>query len=100
MSELIAGIAYFVFVFFKAIQQRNVAYLHYKWVMPTSYCMSTTEILVISVVALKAINADTWMDMVPMALTIGTGGGLGAIVAMYLHHRYVGENAARLGKRI
>lgn len=89
MTELLAGIAYFVFVFFKAAQQRNVAFMHYKWVMPTSYCMATTEIIVISVVAVKAINAGTWMDMVPMAITIGTGGGLGAILAMYLHHRYI-----------
>lgn len=89
MIELLAGIAYFVFVFFKAAQQRNVAFMHYKWVMPTSYCMSTTEIIVISVVALKAMNADTWMEMVPMALTIGTGGGLGAMLAMYLHNRYI-----------
>lgn len=89
MSELFAGLAYFVFVFFKAAQQRNVAFMHYKWVMPVSYCMSTTEIFVISVVALKAIGAENWTDMIPMALTIGTGGGLGAIVAMYLHHRYI-----------
>jgi hypothetical protein len=27
-NELIAGIAYFIFVFFKAAQQRNVAFMH------------------------------------------------------------------------
>ncbi|MCK5642261.1 MAG: hypothetical protein KAJ19_15755 [Gammaproteobacteria bacterium] len=89
MTELLAGVAYFVFVFFKAIQQRNVAFLHYKWVLPTSYCMSTTELIVISVIALKAVNSESWMDMIPMVLTVGTGGGLGAIVAMYLHNRYI-----------
>jgi hypothetical protein len=89
MSELIAGVAYFVFVFFKALQQRNVAFMHYKFVMPVSYCMSTTELLVISVVALKAVGAESWIDMIPMVLTVGTGGGLGAIVAMYLHNRFI-----------
>ena len=93
MTELLAGIAYFVFVFFKAAQQRNVAFMHYKWVMPTSYCMSTTEIIVFSMVAVKAVsvvqNNQSLFEMVPMILTIGTGGGLGAMLAMYLHHRYI-----------
>lgn len=88
-SELIAGVSYFVFVFFKALQQRNVAFMHYKYVMPVSYCMSTTELLVISVVALKAVSAESPLDMLPMVLTVGTGGGLGAITAMYLHNRFV-----------
>lgn len=89
MTELLAGIAYFAYVFFKAIQQRNVAFLHYKWIMPISYCMSATELIVISVVALKAVNAESWIDMLPMVLTVGTGGGLGAMLAVYLHHRYI-----------
>ena len=89
MTEVIAGVAYFVFVFFKALQQRNVAFMHYKWVLPVSYCMSTTEVFVFSVIAIKAVGSDTWAEMIPMVLTIGTGGGLGAIVAMYLHHRFI-----------
>ena len=89
MPELIAGIAYFVFVFFKAFQQRNVTGLHYKWVMPISYCMSTTELAVISAVAIKAVSAESWIDMIPMILTVGTGGGLGALAAMWVHHRWI-----------
>lgn len=93
MTELLAGIAYFVFVFFKAAQQRNVAFMHYRWVMPTSYCMSTTEVIVGSMIAVKAVhvvmNDESLFEMVPMILTIGTGGGLGAMLAMYLHSRYI-----------
>ncbi len=89
MNELIAGAAYFVFVFFKAFQQRNVTGMHYKWVMPISYCMSTTELIVIAAVALTAVNSESWIDMIPMILTVGTGGGLGAIGAMWVHHRWI-----------
>ena len=78
-----------MFVFFKSLQQRNVAFLHYKWVMPVSYFMATTELLLISVVAIKAIGAESWTDMIPMVLTVGTGGGFGAMIAMYAHSRWI-----------
>lgn len=86
---LTAGLAYYVFVFFKAFQQRNVAHMHYRLVMPVSYAMSITEVIVVSFIALGAINAEHWTDMVPMVLGIGTGGGAGALTAMWVHKRYV-----------
>lgn len=58
MKALLAGAAYFVFVFFKAFQQRNVAFLHHRRVFPAP-------------------------------ISIVTGGGAGALLAMYLHHRHV-----------
>lgn len=89
MTELIAGIAYFIFVFFKAFQQRNVAFLHYKWILPISYFMATSELFVISVVAIKAVGAESVAEMIPMVLTVGTGGGIGALVSMWIHHKYI-----------
>ena len=90
MTEtLIAGVAYFVFVFFKAFQQRNVAFLHYKWVIPTSYLMSATELLVIALVARGAVQG--WDMLAPMILGVGTGGGLGAVSSMWIHNKYLGE---------
>lgn len=88
MEEALAAIAYFVFVFFKAFQQRNVAFLHYKWILPISYAMSLTEVLVISLVAMKAVHGFSW-ELVTLGLAIGTGGGLGAVSSMWLHNRYV-----------
>ena len=88
MDVILAAIAYFVFVFFKAFQQRNVAFMHYRWILPISYAMSLTEVLVISVVAMKAVDGFSW-ELVYLGLGIGTGGGLGAIVAMNLHHKHV-----------
>lgn len=88
MSELAAGVAYFVYVFFKAFQQKNVAFDHYKWVMPISYGMAFMEVLVISLVAFQASKGIT-PDLIWFAVAIGTGGGLGALTAMWIHNRYV-----------
>jgi hypothetical protein len=88
-TAAIAGALHFVFVFFKAFQQRNVAFMHYWWIMPISFCMSTTEVFALSLVAISAVAADHWWQMLPYACTLGVGGGSGAIVAMYTHHRYV-----------
>lgn len=88
MNELIAGIAYFVFVFFKAFQQRNVAFMHYKWILPISYAMACTEVVVISLVAIEASQGFSW-QLVWFAASIGTGGGVGAAASMYLHNRYI-----------
>jgi len=94
MTEVIAGIAYFVFVFFKAFQQRNVSWMAYKSVMPISYLMAFSEVIVISTVAytgsqLFPFSMDAFVNVLPMIGAIGTGGGLGAMAGMYLHHRYV-----------
>lgn len=89
MNEFLAGVAYFVFVFFKAAQQRNVAFLNYRWVLPTSYLMASTEVFVISIVAHHAVTDGVTLGLLWFAAAIGTGGGLGAIAAMYLHNRYI-----------
>ena len=94
MIELIAGIAYFVFVFFKAFQQRNVSWLKYLSVMPISYLMAFSEVIVISTVAytgaqLFPFSVDAMINILPMMFAIGTGSGLGAMAGMWLHHRYI-----------
>lgn len=81
--------AYFVFVFFKAVQQRNVMGLHYKWVMPVSYAMSATEVFMIAAVAYRATHMEHWTELLPFVLGIGTGGGLGAMCGMYLHNKHI-----------
>jgi hypothetical protein len=86
---LLAGAAYFFFVFLKAFQQRNVMGMHYRWIMPISYMMAATEVFVISIVAIKAVNYTSLTDLITLALSVGTGGGLGALAGMYLHNRHV-----------
>jgi hypothetical protein len=76
--------AMFVFVFLKAFQQRNVAFDHYWWVMPTSLGMAATEVYVIARIA-----AGGWHWS--LVLVIGVGAGLGALSAMLLHKRFVSK---------
>ena len=92
MNEIIAvGAAQLMFVFFKAFQQRNVAFLHYWWILPVSFCMSATEVLVLALVAVRAVDADNLLELLPFAVSLGVGGGIGAIGAMWAHHKYLGE---------
>jgi len=88
ISETLAGVLYFVFVFFKAFQQRNVAFLHYRWVLPISYLMACTEVLIIALIAVEASKGLS-LDLLWFALTVGTGGGLGAVVSMWVHDKYI-----------
>lgn len=96
MTEIFAGIAYFVFVFFKAFQQRNVAFMYYRWVLPISYMMACTEVFIISLIAVEASKGLS-LELLWFALTIGTGGGLGAIVSMWVHDKYVDKGSFRDG---
>lgn len=84
-----AGTLHFMFVFFKAFQQRNVAFMHYWWVMPISFCMSTTEVFALGIIAVGAVEAEHWWQLMPYALCLGLGGGIGAMVAMWTHFRYI-----------
>ena len=89
IETAIAAGAYFAFVFFKAFQQKNVAFDHYKWVMPISYVMSFTDVAVMSLVAYKVATEGITWSLVGFAFAIGTGGGLGAISSMWIHNRYI-----------
>ncbi len=86
--ELIAGVIYFFSVFAKAMQQRNVAFMNYKMIIPVSYLLSTTDIVVWSIVAVEAIHQGSILGMWLMAIAVGTGGALGSMCAMYIHHRF------------
>ncbi len=80
MEILYAGLAMFAFVFLKAWQQRNVAFDHYWPILPTSLLMALTEVYVISIIV--RVGYD-----IPTVLAIGTGAGIGALLAMVLHKR-------------
>jgi len=86
---LALGTAYFLFVFFKAFQQRNVAHLHYRWIMPVSLALSLTDVMVMALVAHKTMISGLSLDLVWIGLAVATGGGLGAIVSMKIHERFL-----------
>lgn len=84
MIYLLAFLASLAHVFFKAFQQRNVAFDHYRWVMPTSLCMTFTEFYVIALFVMEGFD-------LLLVGAIGAGAGLGAIIAMHLHGKYLGS---------
>lgn len=73
--------AAFVYVGLKAAQQLNVVHSKYVWIMPVSLGMAATEVLIIEK---SAHYGWGWI-----VLAIGTGSGLGAMLAMWLHGKYV-----------
>ena len=99
MELIVVFLSWFIFVFVKAFQQRNVNFLNYWWVPPFSYLMAITQVFVIGVVSVKANNGasletphEMWLFILsvwPIVLVIGTAGWLGSTLAMYLHNRYI-----------
>jgi hypothetical protein len=74
----------FIFVFLKAGQQLNVARGHYYLVPWFSFGMAAAEVFVIATIATQGYD---WMAVVGM----GIGGSTGAMLAMYLHTRILGN---------
>lgn len=91
ISEILVGTANFIFIFLKAFQQRNVAFMHYAWVLPTSFAMGVVEVGVIGAVAIEASNAEHFIDMWPLIVAVAFGGGLGCLASMFVHHKYIGR---------
>lgn len=75
--------ASFIFVFLKAFQQRNVAFDHYKWIVPTSFGMAITEVYVVAAIVSTGYSLSAVLGM-------GVGGGSGCLLSMYLHKRFIG----------
>ncbi len=72
----------FVYVLLRAFQQRNVAFLNYGWVIPTSYLMAVIDVFIVAFIA----HAGWSLGIV---VANGTGASLGALSAMWLHKRWV-----------
>lgn len=83
MIDLAAAFgASMAFIALKALQQRNVAFDNFAWVMPTSFLMSAAEVWVVANVAAKGWE---WA----LVAAIGAGSGTGAIAAMLFHKRFI-----------
>lgn len=82
MNLLTMFAAMFAYVMLRALQQRNVAFDNYAWVIPTSYCMAVVDVFIIAFVAHQG-----WT--VPIVLANGSGGALGALSAMWFHKRFI-----------
>lgn len=82
------ALANFGFIFLKAFQQRNVAFEHYEWILPISLALAAFEVFVIAVIAKTALTG-TLIHTLILVLSVGIGGGLGAIAATHLHSKHL-----------
>jgi len=72
------------FVFLKAIQQKNVQHAKYWWLLPTSIAMGVFELYVVGQVVKQGYG-------LLLVMSVGTGSGIGAILAVYLHNKVLGK---------
>ena len=96
INTILVGAANFCFIFLKAFQQRNVAFMHYIWVVPTSFAMGVVEVGVVGAVAIEATRADSFLQLWPLITAVALGGGLGCLASMFIHHRYIGKKNGRV----
>jgi len=78
MTGPIALAATALLVFGRAIQQQNVIHGHYVAAALTPYLIAAGEIAVIGAIVVDGWSSWAW---------IGTGGGIGAVAAMWIHRR-------------
>lgn len=82
IEKVIAALAWGLVVFVRAFQQRNVAHMNYKWVMPTSYIFAFLELIGLTGIVKVGFSWD-------FAVMLGTATGLGCMASMYVHKRYI-----------
>jgi hypothetical protein len=80
MTGPIALGATLLLVFGRAVQQLNVTGGHYLAAAVTPFLIAAGEIAVVGVIVVDGWAAWPW---------IGTGGGIGAVSAMWIHRRIV-----------
>lgn len=90
MSWLALGAANFLYIFLKAFQQRNVAYLHYGWALATNFFLVCTEVYVMGSIALAVITGGQ-LAVLYTIIVMTLGGGSGCLLSMYLHSTYIGR---------
>ena len=71
----------FFFIALRAFQQLNVVGGHYALVVPTSFLMALAEVTIV----LEVVSQSSLWVAIPM----GAGGSMGAILSMWLHRKYV-----------
>ena len=71
-----------IYVFLKALQQRNVAFGNLFWITPISLGMAATEVYVITVVAGNGYG-------LLLVLAMGFGAALGCFGGIYVHKTFV-----------
>jgi hypothetical protein len=82
MSEVWMFLASFIGVFFKVIQGRNFTFDNYIWVVPTSVALAAVDMFIITNIVRLGYS-------VASVLIVGIGSGLGAMLGMFIHRRFI-----------
>lgn len=82
VNWILIFISQLVWVGLRSFQQRNVAFDNYTAVMPTSCAMAIVEVYIIA-----SIAKSGWH--VPLVLAMALGGGIGCLLAMYIHKKWL-----------
>lgn len=86
MNNLILFGVTFALVAVKGFQQRNVAFAHYRLMVPTSAVFALCELFSVGLVAKGYIEGD---GLFAMWLALAAGGGMGCVFSVWLHRRLV-----------
>lgn len=86
MTYAAAFFAAMLSVFFRVLQQRNAQGDHYWLVIPTSLGIAVCELLVLGIFIRGGASLI-------YAIFTGTGAGIGCMLAMYVHRRFVKPRA-------
>ena len=89
MGLLIVFATNFAFIFLKSFQQRNVTWMKYAPVLPTSFSMTVTQVYIWHTVSVRTMAGDSFLDMWPTIIALSLAAWLGTISGMYLHERYI-----------
>ena len=88
MLYIALAFANFIYIFLKAFQSRNIAFLHYRWAMTTNVFLVAAEIFVMGNIAL-AVTYGGWVPILCTFVSMCAGGGTGCIASMYIHDKYL-----------
>jgi len=92
MEFLILFAANFLRVFVRAFQQRNVHFLNYVWVPPTSFVMTIAEVYIVGYIgwtAYSIVQSGELLSAIPPFIIMWLGNATGCLSGMYIHDRYI-----------
>ena len=85
MELLILGVTHCGLVFLKALQNLNVVNGNMGWLFPVALGLGFCEVYIISTLAIRATGGAR----VVSALSLGSGGFIGSILAIIFHRKWV-----------
>lgn len=83
LTCLLGGALSFIAIAGKATQQKSVQYNRYWLIPPISYLQAFSELFTAGLFSMHYINHG-WLECLPLAFAIGTGGWMGCIAGMKL----------------